>query len=121
MANHGEYNHLELPADDIERARTFYETVFGWKTEAMPGTDDYYLFRAGEGRGGGIGTRGKTAPLTSRLYVQVDSIDAALVAAEAHGGRTVEPKTSIPSMGSYAVLADSEGSELGPFESAPSA
>ncbi|MFI5254828.1 MAG: VOC family protein [Candidatus Limnocylindrales bacterium] len=121
MAKHGEYNHLELPADDIDRARAFYEAVFGWQTEAMPGMADYYLFRAGEGRGGGIGTRGKTAPNTSRLYVQVDSIDAALAAAGAHGGRTGEPKTAIQGMGSYAVLADSEGSEPGHFEAEPGA
>jgi hypothetical protein len=121
MANHGDYNHLELPADDVERARAFYAAVFGWQTTAMPGMDDYFLFRSGEGRGGGIGTRGGTAPLTSRLYVQVDSIDTALAAAGAHGGRTVEAKTAIPGMGWFAVLADSEGSELGLYESEPSA
>jgi len=118
MANHGEYNHLELPADDVERAKAFYGAVFGWEFGAMPGMDDYFLFRAGEGRGGGIGKRGVTTPNTSRLYVQVDSIDAALAASAAHGGRTVEPKTAISGMGSFAVMADSEGNELGLFESA---
>ena len=116
MANHGDYNHLELPADDVERARRFYAAVFGWQTSAMPGLDDYYLFRSGDGRGGAIGTRGGSAPLTSRLYVQVDSIEAALAAANAHGGRTVEPRTPIPGQGWFAVLADSEGSELGLYE-----
>jgi len=121
MANHGEYNHLELPADDIERARAFYAAVLGWKTTGMPGMDDYFLFQAGEGRGGGIGTRGHTAPKTSRLYVQVDSVDAALIAVVESGGRTVEPKTEIPGMGWFAVMADTEGNELGLYESAPTA
>jgi predicted enzyme related to lactoylglutathione lyase len=119
MPFHGEYNHLELPADDIGRARRFYEAVLGWKTEGMPGMDDYFLFRAGEGRGGAIGSRGQTAPKAARLYVQVDSIDAALVAVGEHGGRVVEPKTAIPGMGSFAVMADTEGNELGLFESDP--
>lgn len=117
MANHGDHNHLELPADDVERARAFYAAVFGWQTTAMPGMADYFLFSSGAGRGGAIGTRGGSAPLTSRLYVEVDSIEAALAAAEAHGGRTVEPRTPIPGQGWFAVLADSEGSELGLYES----
>jgi predicted enzyme related to lactoylglutathione lyase len=119
MATHGDYNHLELPADDVERARAFHAAVFGWTSEAMPGIDDYFLFPSGEGRGGGIGKRGVTTPQTSRLYVQVDAIDTALATAAEYGGRTVEAKSEVPGLGWYAVLADTEGNELGLFESAP--
>ncbi|MGH2407218.1 MAG: VOC family protein [Candidatus Limnocylindrales bacterium] len=119
MANHGDYNHLELPADDVERARAFHAAVFGWKSEAMPGLDDYYLFRSAEGRGGGIGKRGVNTPMTSRLYVQVDSIDKALATSVEYGGRTVELKSDVPGLGWFAVLADTEGNELGLFEAAP--
>lgn len=28
--------HFEIPADDIARAREFYEGVFGWKTMEFP-------------------------------------------------------------------------------------
>jgi uncharacterized protein len=118
MANHGDYNHLELPADDVERARAFHAAVFGWTSEAMRDLDSYFLFRSGEGRGGGIGKRGLTTPQTSRLYVQVDSIDTALATSAAHGGRTVEAKSEVPGLGSYAALADTEGDELGLFQSA---
>jgi hypothetical protein len=83
--------------------------------------NDYFLFSSGAGRGGAIGTRSGSTPLASRLYVQGDSIEAALAAASAHGGRTVEPRTAIPGMGWFAVLADSEGSELGLYESEPGA
>ena len=119
MATHGDYNHLELPADDVERARAFHAAVFGWTSDAMPGIDEYFLFRSGEGRGGGIGKRGVSTPMTSRLYVQVDSIDKALATSLEHGGRTVEPKSEVPGLGRYAVLADTEGNQLGVFESAP--
>ena len=119
MANHGDYNHLELPADDIERARALHAAVFGWQSESMPGLDDYYLFRSGEGRSGGIGKRGVNTPQAVRVYVQVDSIDTALATAADYGGRTVEPKSEVPAQGWYAVLADTEGNELGLFESAP--
>ena len=29
--------HFEIPADDVERARKFYSTLFGWKIEKMKG------------------------------------------------------------------------------------
>lgn len=30
MAKHGEFSHIELPAGDVERAKSFYSNVFGW-------------------------------------------------------------------------------------------
>jgi predicted enzyme related to lactoylglutathione lyase len=32
--------HFEIPADDVERAKKFYNDLFGWKMEKWPGTDD---------------------------------------------------------------------------------
>ena len=31
--------HFEIPADDIQRAKTFYSNLFGWKIENMHGMD----------------------------------------------------------------------------------
>jgi hypothetical protein len=36
--------HFEIPADDIERARKFYKSTFGWKMDEVPGMD-YVLIR----------------------------------------------------------------------------
>ncbi len=30
MAEHGEMGHVEIPADDPERAMRFYSELFGW-------------------------------------------------------------------------------------------
>jgi catechol 2,3-dioxygenase-like lactoylglutathione lyase family enzyme len=30
--------HFEIPADDIERAKKFYNDLFGWKIEKWPGS-----------------------------------------------------------------------------------
>lgn len=116
---HGEINHIEFPADDPERAMRFYEAVAGWAFAKMDGPSDYWMFRSGEGHGGGLGRRGVTAGPTVRNYIEVDSVEAALVAAEGSGGSTKEPKTAIPGMGWYAVVIDPEGSEIGLFEAAP--
>lgn len=32
--------HFEIPADDLERAKTFYTKLFGWKIEGVPGMED---------------------------------------------------------------------------------
>jgi predicted enzyme related to lactoylglutathione lyase len=28
--------HFEIPADDLDRAKTFYGSVFGWQLQTMP-------------------------------------------------------------------------------------
>jgi predicted enzyme related to lactoylglutathione lyase len=116
---HGEINHIEIPADDPARAKRYYEAVAGWEIAEPTSIPDYWLFRFAEGFGGAIGRRGQTAPQTIRDYLEVDSIDAALAASDANGGSTTEPKSEIPGVGWFAVVLDSEGNELGLFQSPP--
>jgi uncharacterized protein len=120
MATHGEWNHIEIPADDPERAQRFYKAVAGWRFTTMEGFEDYWLYRSGPGElGGGLGIRGKTAPDAAiRNYLYVDSIDGALAAVEANGGKVVTPKGDM-GIGWWAVVLDSEGNELGLYESKP--
>ena len=40
---HGDYNHIEIPADDTQRARHFYEEMFGWTFSETP-FGDYLLY-----------------------------------------------------------------------------
>ena len=37
MSKHGEFSHIEFPADDVERAKSFYANVFDWSFRAMAG------------------------------------------------------------------------------------
>jgi predicted enzyme related to lactoylglutathione lyase len=119
---HGDFTHVEIPADDTGRAKRFYGELFGWSFQEVPGFEGYHLFvtPAGqEGVGGAIGQRGASAPDTMRTYVHVDSIDALLPRVPDAGGRVVEAKREVPGQGWYAVLADSEGNEIAVWESAP--
>ena len=116
---HGQIAHVEFPSDDLERARNFYASVFGWQLVAPPGFDDYETFASSEGPGGGIGLRGKTAPEAIRVYVNVDSLDVALAKVEELGGSIAVPKTEVPGMGWYAAIVDTEGSEIGLWEDPP--
>ena len=117
MSKHGEFSHIEFPADDVERAKAFYSGVFGWSFEAMDGMDGYFLYEAGPGGlGGGIGLRGSNAPAAVRNYIGVDDVDATLAKVAANGGSVVVPTTDI-GVGWYAAVKDTEGNEIGLYKS----
>ena len=119
---HGDLTHLEIPADDPDRARDFYQRLFGWSFQEMPGYAGYHLFTTPvgqEGMGGAIGKRGESAPEALRTYVHVDSVDAALQRAVELGGSIVEPKADVPGQGFYGIFRDTEANELAVWESLP--
>jgi hypothetical protein len=110
---HGEYNHIEIPFDDGERAKRFYAGVFGWQFRETPGFEGYPLYTSGPGElGGALGKRGEMAGQTVRNYIAVDDIDAAVAKVKELGGTITEGKTEIPGMGWFAVGTDSEGNTL---------
>lgn len=115
---HGEFTHIEIPYDDEARAKAFYAGLFGWTITEMEGAPGggYWLFRSGPGDlGGGLGSRGVSAPTTIRSMVEVDDVDASLATSARLGGTTVIEKTDL-GFGWYAVINDSEGNELGLYQ-----
>lgn len=115
----GEITHIEIPADDADRARRFYSAVAGWEFSEMPGFPDYWLFRTGETTGGGLGLRNVSVADRIRIYITVDSLEEGIAAATANGGTVKEPPADVPGQGRYAVLVDPEGSEIALWESLP--
>jgi predicted enzyme related to lactoylglutathione lyase len=118
--------HFEIPADDVARARTFYEKVFGWKIRQFPmppGGPEYYgvtTRKDGEdGINGGLMKRNMPGQPFAN-YVNVKSIDDFLARIEANGGSVVMPRHEIaPGMGSIAVFRDTEGNMMGLYQPAP--
>jgi predicted enzyme related to lactoylglutathione lyase len=35
--------HFEIPANYVEKIKTFYTSLFGWKIEKVPGGMEYYV------------------------------------------------------------------------------
>ena len=116
---HGNINHVEFPADDPERAMKFYAAVAGWEFGEQPGMPGYHLFQSDKGYGGAVGQRGVSISEKLRIYIEVNSIDEALAASDRTGGTTKSPKNEIPGVGSFAVVIDPEGTEVGLFQAAP--
>jgi predicted enzyme related to lactoylglutathione lyase len=105
----GDFAHIEFPADDLGRAKRFYQAVAGWELGQMGDFPDYELFKHGA-----IGLRGKSVGQAIRVYIEVDSLEEGIAAAVANGGAEVEGPTEIGGgMGRFAVVRDPEGSEVG--------
>ena len=122
MTKHGAFNHIEIPADDLDRAREFYRNVFGWDFASIPGFEDYHLYSADQaGIGGAVGKRGVTAPHRVRNYINVDDIDRTIPKVTKHGGKVIEPKAQVMGQGWYAVVEDSEGNEFALWQQDPGA
>lgn len=124
--------HFEIPADDINRAKNFYGSVFGWDLQTQQMGDGEYtsvLTTAVDEQtrlptepgaiNGGMMERTSAVPAPV-ITIDVNGIDDALSQIEAAGGSTVTPRTPIPGLGAFAYFKDSEGNVLGLWESTPS-
>jgi hypothetical protein len=108
--------HFEIPADDVQRAKKFYEEAFGWKI-TDPYNMNYFIVETraeGElGINGGLLQRHNPGQAFMN-YISVDSIEDASKKVEAAGGIIVLPKQEIgQGMGWIAAFKDTEGNILG--------
>jgi uncharacterized protein len=102
--------HLSIMADDLARARRFYERVFGWTF--TPGGPPDFLLMSGAGLGGALNLRhtqgGRTLP-GIEITFGVDDIGAVAAAVEAGGGTILMPEYDLVGVGRMITFADSEG------------
>ncbi|HKQ29231.1 MAG TPA: VOC family protein [Burkholderiales bacterium] len=112
--------HFEIPADDVARAKAFYEKVFGWSIKQFPmppGGPEYWgvtTRKKGEdGIDGGLMKRNMPGQPFAN-YVSVKSIEEFQNRIQGNGGTIIMPKQEIgPGMGWIAVFKDTEGNMMG--------
>jgi uncharacterized protein len=114
--------HFEIPADNVERAKKFYQETFDWKITPMPqmnytllGTveiDEKNMPKEAGAINGGLMecSFGIQGPV---LTISVDNIDAAIEKIQKQGGKIVQGKMEVPTVGFIAYFADSESNVLG--------
>ena len=114
--------HFEIPADDVQRAKKFYEEAFGWKI-SDPWNMNYFLVETrAEGE---VGINGGLMPRMNpgqpfMNYISVESIEDASAKVEAAGGTIILPKHEIgQGMGWIAAFKDTEGNILGFHQNPP--
>lgn len=113
--------HFDISADNIERAKKFYEQLFGWNIEKFPQSpQDYYLIETQTATGekgitGGIAKREKDYQKITN-FIQVDSIDESIAKVKELGGQIIELKKKIPTVGHIAGCKDTEDNIFGLIE-----
>ncbi len=116
MPNHVRF--FAITADDVERARAFYEAVFGWTFEDW-GPPGFYLIH-GAGLSGALQERHEplagTHPRSFELTVGVDDIDAIARKVVAAGGVITMQKTHLETVGTLIHFTDSEGNRMGAMQ-----
>lgn len=123
--------HFEIPADNVERAKDFYQKTFDWKINKfdMPansttGGEPYYGVTTVESDENGMPIKpgGINGGLMKRMseqqtlmnYIYVDEISDVLTKIKENGGQVCMPKTEIaPGMGYIACFKDTEGNMMG--------
>jgi len=109
--------HFEITAKNIERLHDFYGKIFGWKIDANNpfkyGMTDTQA--SGKGIPGGIGEAGDNGPGLT-FYIEVPSIDKALAAVTAAGGKVAMAKTQVPNGPTLAQFTDPAGFKIGLIE-----
>ena len=112
--------HFEIPADDPERAITFYRGLFGWRIQKLSvdggleywsvGTVPVDAHRQPQGPGVNGGLMRRRHPDQPPVnYIGVESVDECAAKAQRLGAREVLPKTAVKGMGWFAYLRDTEG------------
>jgi len=109
-------SHFDVHADDLPRARRFYETVFEWKFNPW-GPPDFFLIATGKEDDPGIHgalTKRRTHVEGKPMFgyectISVANVDETAAAIETNGGQVILPKTCINGVGWIIQFLDTEG------------
>jgi predicted enzyme related to lactoylglutathione lyase len=121
----GRVVHFEIPADDQNRARDFYQSAFDWNISEVPDINYHMVMTSpvndqgmpaepGSINGGMFAREADLA--TPVITVEVDDIDATLEKIGSLGGSTVLAKQAVMDMGFAAYFRDTEGNVMGLWE-----
>ena len=115
--------HFAINADDINRARAFYEKVFGWKFNAW-GPPGFYMIEVGaESPRPLLGSLQKRRELSPGVpiygfecTIAVEDVDATAVSVQANGGEILMKRVTIPTVGHLIWFRDTEGNIAGAMQ-----
>jgi len=111
---------FEIPADNVQRAKTFYSKLFGWKIKQFPGTMKMPYWHIDTGGhdatpdGGMMERQSPQQPITN--YINVASVDQAATKVQKLGGKIIMPKTAVPQMGFFVICQDTENNMFALWE-----
>jgi hypothetical protein len=104
--------HIDIAADDPQRAGDFFAKVFDWRVKKLDGPMPYWLVDTGAGPDAGINAgiaRREEASQSTTPTIEVSSADAYAGRIVAAGGTITRPKTLIPGIGHLVTFKDPDG------------
>ncbi|GAK30871.1 glyoxalase/bleomycin resistance protein/dioxygenase [Weissella oryzae SG25] len=91
---------VDLFVDDIDKARTFYEELFGWKIQAITNSDSdepfYLISNQGASLGGLMHKMNPYQPAAWQTYFKTADIEQSIETVQSAGGRIYMPATEMP-------------------------
>jgi uncharacterized protein len=94
--------HFEIPSDDIDRSKKFYNELFGWTIEKLPEESlpegmEYFIISTVDGKGNkalswGMMKRQNAQQQGITNYIDVKSVDEYSTKVEQLGGKVMIPK-----------------------------
>jgi predicted enzyme related to lactoylglutathione lyase len=114
------FRHFAINADDVPRAKRFYEEVFGWTFNPWGPPGFYQTKDAGEGMLGALQGRRDLQPGLKLNALEnsfgVEDLAATIAAVEAGGGKILMPRVRIEGVGDLIFFQDTEGNVLGAMQ-----
>jgi uncharacterized protein len=114
--------HFEVQADNIDRAKDFYEKTFGWNVQQIMSKErggmDYWGVITGVENTPGINGGMYERPKDKKIYtfdctIEVENLDEVVNEIVKNGGIVTQSKSEIPGVGLFAMAEDTEGNSFG--------
>lgn len=117
--------HFEIPVQDMNRAKKFYQTVFKWKMQDVPGME-YVMVDTVEtdqnrqpigGTNGGLIKKNRDYAAATSVTVTVENIEESLKEVIKNGGKLLKSEEKFLNIGLVAYVEDTEGNVVGLWQS----
>jgi uncharacterized protein len=115
--------HFEIPVDDLERAKKFYQGLFGWQLNDIPEMkycmavttecDENNMPKEKGAINGGMYKRADGGSRTPVVVINVENVEEHSKKVTEAGGKVVMDVRQVGDMGMYAQVEDSEGNVIG--------
>ncbi len=115
--------HFAIHAEDCVRAKTFYESVFGWNFEPW-GPPNFWRIQTTPGAIHGA-LQERREPVTGtgvngfECSISVEDVVAIAQAIEAHGGKVTMQPFEIEGVGTLIMFEDTESNVVGAMQYLP--
>src|SRR4051794_17934603 len=106
---------IDLFTSDPDTSRSFYESLFDWKSEDAGADYGHYINFAKDDIpvAGGMRNDGQSGPDQWNVYLATDNADATVAAAGEHGGAVLLPGMDVMQLGRMAMVTDPGGAAIG--------